>query len=99
MNKTNMENKQTKRVETKKKVFTGIVISDKAEKTITVKVDSHKSHPTYNKRFLKSSKFLVHDEKEIANVGDLVEIMECRPLSKRKHFFLVKVKQKAVVKG
>ncbi|MFR0367862.1 30S ribosomal protein S17 [Candidatus Phytoplasma palmae] len=74
-----------------RKILSGIVVSDKMQKTITVKVDYYKKHILYGKRIKKTSKFYVHDEKEIAKIGDFVEFMETRPLSKTKKFCLLNV--------
>ena len=77
-----------------RKIKTGIVISNKMNKTIVVKVESFKKHPIYKKRFKISKKFKVHDDKNICMIGDKVKIMETRPLSKDKYFRLVKVIEK-----
>ncbi len=69
----------------------GVVVSDKMEKTIVVRVDRLVRHPLYKKTYRKSKKFKAHDEKNEAKVGDFVEIEACRPLSKEKHFRLVKI--------
>ena len=74
----------------------GVVISTKMAKTIVVEVETHKRHPKYLKRIKYSNRYYAHDEKEIANEGDVVTIMGCRPLSKTKRFRLVSVDQKAV---
>ena len=74
-----------------KKVFTGTVISDKMDKTITVVVDTYKKHPLYGKRVKQSKKFHVHDENSVAKIGDVVTIVETRPLSKTKKFRLLSV--------
>lgn len=74
-----------------RKILSGIVVSDKMQKTITVAVDTYKKDPLYKKRVKKTNKFHVHDEKEVAKVGDLVNFMETRPLSKTKKFRLFKV--------
>jgi len=74
-----------------RKTFTGIVTSDKMEKTITVNVDIYKKHPLYGKRVKQSKKFHAHDEEQVAKIGDTVTIMETRPLSKTKKFRLVEV--------
>ncbi len=81
----------------KRKVLRGKVVSDKMEKTITVEVSTNKSHPLYTKRVKYSKKFKAHDEENTAKVGDLVEIMETRPISKDKHFRLVRIIEKAVI--
>lgn len=78
-------------------VFVGVVVSDKNDKTITVKVETHRKHPLYGKRIKYSKKFTAHDEQNVAKVGDVVEIMECRPLSATKRYRLVKVVQEAVI--
>ncbi|MCA9364206.1 30S ribosomal protein S17 [Candidatus Kaiserbacteria bacterium] len=72
------------------RVFRGVVVSDKMQDTIAVLVDRYVKHPKYKKYLRRSKKFLVHDAGNTAKVGDTVEIREIRPLSKRKHFTLVK---------
>nr|MBH8623612.1 30S ribosomal protein S17 [Spiroplasma sp. Moj] len=79
-----------------RKVLQGRVISDKAEKTITVLVETYKNHPLYKKRVKYSKKYLAHDEQNQAHIGDKVSIMETRPLSKTKHFRLIQVIEKAI---
>lgn len=66
----------------------GVVVSTDMQKTIVVKVARQVRHPIYEKFVWRSSKILAHDEKEVASVGDLVVIFECRPLSKRKSWCL-----------
>lgn len=78
-----------------RKVYRGTVVSDAMDKTITVKVETKKTHPLYGKRVEYSNKFKAHDENNEAHVGDRVEIMETRPLSATKRFRLVKVVEKA----
>jgi small subunit ribosomal protein S17 len=80
-----------------RKVYTGRVVSDKMEKTVTVLVETHKKHPLYGKRVKYSKKFKAHDEQNEAKVGDIVRIMETRPLSATKRFRLVEVVEKAVI--
>lgn len=75
----------------KRKVLVGVVRSDKMTKTITVDVTSRRQHPKYGKFVLQTSRFVAHDEKEAAGVGDLVEITETRPLSKTKRWRLTRV--------
>lgn len=82
---------------TSRKVYRGTVVSDKMEKTIVVEVSTSKRHPLYGKRVKYSTKFKAHDELNEAKMGDIVEIMETRPLSATKRFRLVKVIEKAVV--
>ena len=67
-----------------RKRFSGVVTSDKMDKTITVKVDRVVLHPKYKKRYTVSKKYKVHDEKEAFKIGDVVTFVECRPLSKDK---------------
>jgi small subunit ribosomal protein S17 len=80
-----------------RKVYTGRVVSDKMDKTITVLVETYKKHPLYGKRVKYSKKFKAHDEQNLAKVGDVVQIMETRPLSATKRFRLVEVVEKAVI--
>ena len=80
-----------------RKVDRGTVVSDKMDKTITIIVETKKTHPLYGKRVKYSKKFKAHDENNEARIGDRVEIMETRPLSATKRFRLVKVIDKAEV--
>jgi len=73
----------------------GLVISNKMNKTIVIKVENRYSHPIYSKIMVKSKKYLVHDEMETCQIGDQVLINECRPLSKRKRWKLVKILSKS----
>lgn len=73
----------------------GIVISDKMQKTIAIKVENRYSHPIYSKTLIKTKKYLVHDELGKCNIGDQVLVEECRPLSKRKCWKLVKILSKS----
>ncbi|MGD9910046.1 MAG: 30S ribosomal protein S17 [Candidatus Izemoplasmatales bacterium] len=84
-------------MENNHKVFTGTVVSDKNDKTITVLVTTYKKHPLYNKRVISSKKFRAHDENNSAKTGDVVKIMECRPLSATKRFRLVEIVQQNVI--
>lgn len=79
---------------TNRKVFTGTVVSDQNDKTITVLVTTYKKHPLYSKRVISSKKFRAHDEKNEAHTGDIVKITECRPLSRTKRFRLVEIVEK-----
>lgn len=74
----------------------GVVVSTRMNKTIVVEVETHKKHPKYSKRVKYSNKYYAHDENNVANVGDVVTIMGCRPLSATKRFRLVSVDKKAV---
>jgi small subunit ribosomal protein S17 len=80
-----------------RKVYSGRVVSDKMDKTITVLVETYKKHPLYGKRVKYSKKFKAHDEQNEAKIGDIVRIMETRPLSATKRFRLVEVVEKAVI--
>lgn len=80
-----------------RKVYVGRVVSDKMEKTIVVEIPTRKQHPKYRKRINRSTKLTAHDENNIAKDGDLVRIMETRPLSKTKRFRLVEVVEESVV--
>jgi small subunit ribosomal protein S17 len=73
----------------------GKVVSNKMQKTITIAVDRKVMHPIYGKFMNKTTKFMAHDEKNEAGVGDVVRIMETRPLSKNKRWRLVEVIEKA----
>lgn len=74
-----------------KRTLRGVVVSDKMQKTIVVKVDRIKIHPLYKKRYRVSKSYKVHDEKEQAKPGDKVIFQECRPISKDKRWRLIKV--------
>ncbi len=78
----------------RRKVKTGIVTSDKMNKTVTVAVINKTSHPLYGKTITNTSKLKAHDEENTAKEGDTVEIMETRPLSKDKCWRLVRIIQR-----
>ncbi|MCM3086900.1 30S ribosomal protein S17 [Bhargavaea ginsengi] len=80
-----------------RKVYTGRVVSDKMDKTITVVVETYKKHPVIGKRVKYSKKYKAHDENNVAKTGDVVRIMETRPLSATKRFRLVEVVEKAII--
>ncbi len=77
------------------KTLTGIVTSDKRDKTITVTVTSRETHPIYRKQYTVTRKYTAHDEKNEAGEGDKVVISEVRPISKTKSFTLAEVVEKA----
>jgi small subunit ribosomal protein S17 len=77
------------------KSLTGIVTSDKADKTITITVTSRETHPIYGKQYTVSRKYTAHDEKNDAHTGDRVTIKEGRPISKTKAFTLVSVDERS----
>ncbi len=78
-----------------RKSMIGTVASDKMEKTITVRVETVKQHPLYKKTIRTNKKYKAHDESNEAKTGDVVRIMETRPLSKDKRWKLVEIVQKA----
>jgi len=78
-----------------RKTRTGVVRSSKMDKTITVAVERRVKHPIYGKFVKKTTKFHAHDEKNECTVGDIVKIMESRPLSKTKRWRLVEIVEKA----
>lgn len=78
-----------------RKVRIGLVSSDKMDKTIVVAVESRKIHPMYGKTIITTKKFKAHDANQEAREGDLVEIMETRPLSRTKRWRLVRVIERA----
>jgi small subunit ribosomal protein S17 len=78
----------------RRKTRTGLVTSNKMEKTITVSVERKVKHPIYGKFLKKTTKFMAHDEKNECSIGDIVKIMETRPLSKNKCWRLVEVVEK-----
>lgn len=80
---------------TNKKVFTGVVVSDKMDKTVVVKITTKKLHPLYKKYITSSVKYKAHDEKNDANIGDTVSIVECRPISKDKCWSLQEILERA----
>ncbi len=83
--------------ENKKRELVGIVVSDKADKTIIVKVETQKKHPLYGKRVKYSKKYAAHDEENIAKIGDKVRLVATRPLSKTKRYALAEVIEKAII--
>ena len=83
--------------ENKKREIIGVVVSDKADKTITVKYETYKMNPIYGKRVKYSKKYAAHDENNQAHVGDKVRLVMTRPLSKTKRYELVEVIEKAVI--
>lgn len=74
-----------------RKTFTGTVVSDKMDKTITVEIENYSTHRLYGKRVKKTTKLHAHDENSVAKIGDVVKVMETRPLSRTKRFRLVEV--------
>jgi small subunit ribosomal protein S17 len=78
-----------------KKIKIGQVVSDKMANTIVVRVEERKIHPQYRKHIRRHVKFHAHDPQEVAGVGDIVKIEECRPLSRLKRWRLIEVIEKA----
>ncbi|HEB78863.1 MAG TPA: 30S ribosomal protein S17 [Rhodospirillales bacterium] len=72
-----------------RRVLQGVVVSDKMDKTIVVKVERKVKHPLYKKFIRRSKKYAAHDEGNAAKIGDVVKIRECRPLSKRKSWEVI----------
>jgi len=79
-----------------KRVLMGEVVSDKSDKTITVRVETLDKHPLYGKYIRRRKKFMAHDPANECKVGDKVQIIESRPLSRQKRWQLLKVLEKAV---
>ena len=79
----------------RRKTRTGVVVSNKMDKTIVVKIEELEQHKLYKKSVKRTVKFKAHDENNEANVGDKVSVMETRPLSKDKHWRLVEIVEKA----
>ncbi len=78
-----------------RKERTGVIVSNKMDKSIVVQVTRREKHPIYGKFLKKSTKFIAHDEKNECNIGDTVRIMETRPLSKNKCWRLVEIVERA----
>ncbi len=89
-----MENKTASQRNTRKELV-GRVVSNGMQKSVVVNVERRKMHSLYGKFMTKSSRFQAHDENDEANVGDLVHLMETRPLSKNKKWRLVKILERA----
>lgn len=78
-----------------KRELEGIVVSDKMDKTVVIKVEIRQKHPLYGKTISKNKRYKVHDEKNECAEGDLIRVIECRPISKDKKFRLIKILKKA----
>lgn len=78
-----------------RKTRVGMVVSDKMDKTVVVRISDRVQHPLYKKFVNRSAKFKAHDEKNECGIGDRVEIMETRPLSKEKHWRVIRIIEKA----
>ena len=84
-------------MEKTKREIVGKVVSSVNNKTITVLVETYKKHPLYGKRVKSSKKYAVHDESNKAKVGDIVKIVETKPISKTKRFYLKEIIKEAVI--
>jgi len=80
------------------RTITGRVVSDKADKTIVINVTTRKTHPLYKKQYTVNTKYMAHDDKNQAKVGDVVTVSETRPLSRRKNFTLTKIVERGGVR-
>ncbi len=80
---------------TRRKTRTGKVVSNKADKTIVVAIERQVAHPLYRKYFKQTTKVMAHDEKNECNIGDVVKVVESRPLSARKRWALVEIIERA----
>ena len=91
-----MSDEQTANEErSRRKVRTGVVVSDKMDKTVLVRIDRKVRHPRYKKIVNRSSRLAAHDETNDAHVGDTVRLMETRPLSKSKRWRVVEIVERA----
>ena len=81
------------------RILTGVVISNKADKTITVKIERKVKHPIYGKVIKRATKVHAHDENNHASIGDIVSVKECRPISKTKTWILITENTKQSVNG
>ncbi len=72
-----------------RRVLEGVVVSDKMDKSVVVKVENYVRHPLYKKFIKRSKKYVAHDEKNASNIGDVVKIIEIKPMSKRKKWAIV----------
>ncbi len=79
----------------RRKVRVGVVVSDKMDKTVVIRVDSQRRHPLYAKSVRRTLKLSAHDEGNEARIGDTVRVMESRPLSKSKRWRVVKILERA----
>ena len=88
-----MDNQQT--AQNTRKELVGRVVSNKMQKSVVVRVERRQKHNLYGKFITRTSRFKAHDEQDEANEGDLVQLMETRPLSKNKRWRLVKILERA----
>jgi small subunit ribosomal protein S17 len=86
---------QVKKKQRNRKTLVGTVVSNKMEKTIVVRIERRKLHPLYKKYITRSKKIKAHDEGNLCQIGDLVKVIESRPLSKEKRWRLLEILEKA----
>ena len=86
---------QTKTEKRNRKILVGTVVSNKMEKTIVIRIERRKLHPLYKKYITRTKKIKAHDEGNLCEIGDLVKVIESRPLSKDKRWSLLEVLEKA----
>jgi len=79
----------------RKKMLTGVVVSDAMKKSVVIEITRKITHPVYKKIVKTSKKYLAHDESNVCSVGDKVELIECRPISKRKRWRVTQVLEQA----
>lgn len=79
------------------RTLTGTVVSNKGDKTIVISIQTRKTNRIYKKQYSVTTKYMAHDEKNEANVGDVVTVVETRPLSARKRFALQSINQRAII--
>lgn len=89
-----MNANSTQTVNKRRKIISGVVVSNKMDKTVVIQVTSLAKHPKYGKYYRRYKKYKAHDENNTCEVGDLIEIIESRPISKQKRFRLYRVLQK-----
>ncbi len=89
------EQQATTATRNRRKTRTGKVVSNKMNKSIVVAIETRIAHPIFKKYYRRTSTLMAHDEKQAAGIGDVVKVMETRPLSKRKRWRLIEIVQKA----
>lgn len=89
------ETTSTQATSSRRKTRVGKVVSNKADKTIVVSIERQVAHPLYRKYFKQTTKVMAHDEKNECNIGDVVKVVEHRPLSARKRWALVEIIERA----
>ena len=92
-----MEENTVQTVKAAKRSFVGLVTSDKMDKTIVVTISSKKMDRLYKKYVTRSKKYMAHDENNDAHIGDTVRIVETKPISKTKYFYLKEIVKEAVI--